>query len=58
MEYLLLLAFSTHYICSISTFCILYSVHLPDGRHIILRQSQSSHYFDIHKIGFIIIGIT
>ena len=57
MEYLLLLAFSTHYICPISTLRILYSVHLPDGRYIILRQSQSSHYFDIHKIGFIIIGI-
>ena len=58
MEYLLLLAFSTHYICPIGALCILYSVYLPDGSYIILRQSQSSHYFDIHKIGFIIIGIT
>ena len=58
MKYLLLLALSTHYICTIGALCILYSVHLLNGSYIILRQSQSSHYFDIHKIGFIIIGIT
>ena len=58
MEYLLLLAFSTHYICTIGALYILYSVHLLNGSYIILCQPHSSQYFDIHKIGFIIIGIT
>ena len=32
-------------------------LYLAIGSYIILCQSQSSHYFDIHKIGFIIIGL-
>ena len=49
MKYLLLLAFSTHYICTIGALCILNSVHLLNGSYIILRQSHCTDNLEIHK---------
>ena len=57
MKYLLVLPFSTDYICSVSALRTFHALYFFESFHIVLRKTQGSNYLQVHKTCFVIVGV-